>query len=115
MNASEFEEFSGSDSDSDISGRWSTVGTSFIQINDSADTIGCFRRPHVPFHNMVRGQVHLEFRVSSVDSLLQVIDHEKIHREACGKQCAHRNENLESVRSLLETWKRSSEAGFSVE
>lgn len=115
MNTSEFEEFSGSDSDSALSGRWSTVGTSFVQKNDSADIIGGFERPQVPFHNIIRRQVHLEFRVSSVDSLLQVFDHEKSHREACGKQCAQRNENLESVRGLLESWKRSSEAGFSAE
>jgi hypothetical protein len=115
MNTSEFEEFPGSDSDSALSGRWSTVGTSFVQANESADTIGCFELPHVPFHNTIRRQVHLEFRVSSVDGLLQVFDHEKGHREACGKQCAQRHENLESVRGLLETWKRISEAGFSAE
>jgi len=115
MNASEFEEFSESDSDSAISKRWSPVGTSFIQKNDSLDTLCCFERPHNPFHNVIRGQVHLEFRISSVDSLLQVFDHEKSHREACGKQCAQRNENLEPVKGLLETWRRISEAPFSPE
>jgi hypothetical protein len=115
MNTSEFEEYSGSDSDSALSGRWSTVRTSFVQTNDSVDTIGCFERPRVPFHSTIHRKVHLEFRVSSVDSLLQVFDHEKSRREACGKQCAQRHENLESARGLLETWKRSSEAGFSAE
>jgi hypothetical protein len=115
MNASEFEEFSGSDSDSALSGRWSTVGTPFVRTCNGADTIDYFEQPHVPFHDTIRRQVHLEFRVSSVDSLLQVFDHEKSHGEACGKQCAQPNENLESVRGLLESWKRSSEAEFSAE
>jgi hypothetical protein len=115
INTSEFEEFSGSDSDSALSGRWSTVGASFVQTNDNAGTIGCIERPHVPFHNTICREVQLDFRISSIDSLLQVFDHEKSHREACGKQCAQRHENLEPVRGLLETWKRSCEARFSAE